>query len=119
MKAVRISLELAIVPIRKFLIVFYVYMRLLFGRLARPPVVDPKAGPYHESENIRKNKHFLYLKEYIEVFLSPENQTPRFNLRTTHPVETFYKRHMTTDQPIPQVIVVGILRVLLTTCPNN
>ena len=26
---------------------------------------------------------------------------------------------MTTDQPIPQVIVVGILRVLLTTCPNN
>ena len=119
MKAVRISLELAIVPIRKFLIIFYVYMRLLFGRLARPSVDDPKSGPYHESENIRKNKHFLYLKEYIEVFLSSDYQTPRFNLRTTHPVETFYKRHMTTDQPIPQVIVVGILRVLLTTCPNN
>jgi hypothetical protein len=26
---------------------------------------------------------------------------------------------MTNDQPIPQIIVVGILRVLLTTCPNN
>ena len=97
MKAVRISLELAIVPIRKFLIIFYVYMRLLFGRLCREPVQDPKAGPHHESENIRKNKHFLYLKEYIEVFLSQERSTPRFNLRTTHPVETFYKRHMTTD----------------------
>lgn len=44
---------------------------------------------------------------------------PRFNLKTDHPVEQFYKRHMTNDQPIPQIIVVGILRVLLTTCPNN
>ena len=119
MKAVRISLELAIVPIRKFLIVFYVYMRLLFGRETRPAVIDPKAGPYHESENVRKNKHFLYLVEYIKIFLNMDDKTPRFHLRTTHPVESFYKRHMTTDQPIPQVIVVGILRVLLTTCPNN
>lgn len=119
MKAVRISLELAIVPIRKFLIIFFVYMRLLFGRETRPQVKDPKAGPTLESENIKKNKHLLYLKEYIDTFLSTENTTARFNLRTNHPVETFYKRHMTTDQPIPQVIVVGILRVLLTTCPNN
>ena len=120
MKAVRISLELAIVPIRKILIIFYVYMRLLFGRETRPAVSDPKAGPTHESENIRKNKHYLYLKEYMDVFLNGEaQQTPRFNLRTVHPVENFYKRHMTNDQPIPQVIVVGILRVLLTTCPNN
>jgi len=101
MKAVRISLELAIVPIRKFLIVFYVYMRLLFGRETRPPVVDPKAGPVLESENLQKNKHYLYLKEYIELFLATENHTPRFNLRTSHPVENFYKRHMTNDQPIP------------------
>ena len=36
MKAVRISLELAIVPIRKVLIIFYVYMRLLFGHETRP-----------------------------------------------------------------------------------
>ena len=78
MKAVRISLELAIVPIRKILIVFFVYMRLLFGREVRPPVEDPKSGPTYESENIRKNKHFLYLKEYIEVFLNTENATPRF-----------------------------------------
>lgn len=97
MKAVRISLELAIVPIRKILIVFFVYMRLLFGRETRPSVEDPKSGLAHESENIRKNKHFLYLKEYIELFLNTDNTTSRFNLRTKHPVETFYKRHMTTD----------------------
>ena len=60
-------------------------------------MVDPKQGPVYESENIRKNKHLLYLKEYMEVFWVGDNQTPRFNLRTDHPVENFYKRHMTTD----------------------
>lgn len=49
MKAVRISLELAIVPIRKFLIIFYIYMRFLFGKDVIPPVEDPKSRPYHES----------------------------------------------------------------------
>jgi len=74
MKAVRISLELAIVPIRKILIIFYVYMRLLFGRETRPRVLDPKAGPTsYESENIRKNKQYLYLKEYMDLFLGGEN----------------------------------------------
>jgi hypothetical protein len=44
----------------------------------------------------------------------------RFNLKAkdTSPVEHFYKRNMSSDNPIPQIIVVGILRVLLTTCPN-
>ena len=49
MKAVRISLELAIVPIRKFLILFLIYMRYLFGREVIPPVDDPKAKMYYES----------------------------------------------------------------------
>ena len=69
MKSVQLSLELPIVPIRKFLIIFFIYLRLLFGREARPPVQDPKAKPYFESESIRNNKHLLYLKEYVEVFL--------------------------------------------------
>ena len=96
MKSVRISLELAIVPIRKFLIIFFIYMRYLFGLKTRPPVVDPAAPPSLESESIKRNKHLLYLKEYIEVFLT-SRQTRRFNLKTDHPVEKFYKRHMTTD----------------------
>ena len=74
------------------------------SQLYQPPVVHQKTR--------------VDLKEYQEIFLSPD-VTPRFNLKTDHPVELFYKRHMNNDQPIPQVIVVGILRVLLTTCPNN
>ena len=120
MRAVKISLELAIVPIRKFLIIFFIYMRLLFGKDAREPIKETKLNKHvpRESENIKKNKHLLYLKEYQEVFLS-QDLNPRYNIKTDHPVEQFYKRHMNNDQPIPQVIVVGILRVLLTTCPNN
>lgn len=38
MKAVKLSIELAIVPIRKFLIIFYIYLRLLFTDTIRPPV---------------------------------------------------------------------------------
>ena len=120
MRAVKISLELAIVPIRKFLIIFFIYIRLLFGKNVIAPVNETKPNKLtrEESESIKKFKHLLYLKEYQDVFLSSD-VTPRFNLKTNHPVELFYKRHMNNDQPIPQVIVVGILRVLLTTCPNN
>lgn len=124
MKAVKISIELPIVPIRKFLILFYVYLRLLFNDKPREPVgleaelvvkdiqaqmPFPKANPLHGN---------VYLKESIERYLGADAQ-PRFTLKTDHPVELFYKRYMTNDQPIPQIIVVGILRVLLTTCPNN
>jgi len=38
MKAVKISIELAIVPIRKFLIIFFIYLRLLFTDRPRDPV---------------------------------------------------------------------------------
>jgi hypothetical protein len=38
MKAVKISIELAIVPIRKFLIIFFIYLRLLFTDKIRDPV---------------------------------------------------------------------------------
>jgi hypothetical protein len=60
----------------------------------------------------------LYLKTLYEPFLA-ESSKGRFNIKTEHPVEKFYKRHMTSEMLIPQVIVVGILRVLLTTCPNS
>ena len=94
MRAVKISLELAIVPIRKFLIIFFIYIRLLFGENVRPPVkeTNPNKPPTRESELVKKYKHLLYLKDYQEVFLSSD-VTPRFNLKTDHPVEQFYKRH--------------------------
>lgn len=61
-------------------------------------------------------QNLKYTKDLIQKFMTEE---PRFNMNTDSPVELFYKRHMSSDHPIPQVIVVGILRVLLTTCPNN
>ena len=73
-------------------------MRLLFGKDTREPIKEIKVNkqPIWESENIKKNKNFLYLKEYQEVFLS-QDLTPRYNMKTDHPVEQFYKRHMNND----------------------
>lgn len=123
-KAVKISIELAIVPIRKLLIIFFIYLRLLFTDRTRDPVglendqivQDIQAKmPYGKPTSMKDNP---YLKENSERYLSADAKL-RFHLKTDHPVEQFYKRYMTNDQPIPQIIVVGILRVLLTTCPNN
>ena len=60
-----------------------------------------------------------YQKELL-ILLVEKDEPGRFNMKAheTNPVELFYKRHMSSDNPIPQIIVVGILRVLLTTCPN-
>lgn len=124
MRAVKISIELAIVPIRKFLIIFYIYLRLLFTDKIHPPVglendqivQDIQAKmPYPKANPLKNN---IYVKESSDRFLSAETPA-RFHLQTDHPVENFYRRYMSNDQPIPQIIVVGILRVLLTTCPNN
>jgi hypothetical protein len=41
-------------------------------------------------------------------------------LGDSNPVEKFYHRHIiqTKENPIPQILIVGILRILLTTCPT-
>ena len=64
-------------------------------------------------------KDLKFQKELLLLLLEKAD-TPRFHMRAaaSNPVEHFYKRHMSSDNPIPQIIVVGILRVLLTTCPN-
>ena len=120
MRALKISLDLSIVPIRKFLIIFFIYIRLLFGSNVIEPVDETMSDTLEgqESETNKEFKNLHYLKEYQDIFLSSD-VTPRFHLETYNPVELFYKRLMDDDQSIPQVIVVGILRVLLTTCPNN
>ena len=46
-------------------------------------------------------------------------KVPRYNLNSDSAVEKFYKRNMNKNHPIPHIIVVGILRVLLSTCPNT
>ena len=79
--AVDLSQYLAIVPIRKFLIIFFIYIRLLFGKNVIAPVdeMNPDTTKRQESETIKKFKHLLYLKEYQDVYVSLE-ATPRFNL---------------------------------------
>ena len=125
MKAVKISLELAIVPIRKFLIIFFIYMRLLFGQevfsKTHPDAKENLDKDTQQKKEVdEKGGSILYMKEYAEKYLIGDDKDPaRFVMRSENPVEHFYKRHMSLDHPIPQVIVVGILRVLLTTCPNN
>jgi len=110
MKAIKDSLDLQMVPIRKFLILYQIYLRFLFGK-------EPKYGDI-KSFGCQKFKNLKYLKDQADKLVSDE-EPPRFHQKTNSPVELFYKRNMSSDHPIPQVIVVGILRVLLTTCPNN
>jgi hypothetical protein len=103
-KSIKLSLEMAVIPIRKFLIIFYLFLRLMFG---------PTASTHSEWKDMKYSKDML-------INLVEKDETPRFNYKNkdSNPVELFYKRHMSSDNPIPQIIVVGILRVLLTTCPN-
>ncbi len=58
------------------------------------------------------------MKESLDFHLF--EKIPRFQLNSNgNPVEQFFKRNMNKNHPIPNIIVVGILRVLLSTCPNT
>ena len=72
MRAIKISLDLPIVPIRKFLIIFFIYIRHLFGKDVSASIEDPIANKMEQSQSdtIQKFKHLLYLKEYKDIFTS-------------------------------------------------
>ena len=103
--AIKLSLETAFVPVRKVILVFHVYLRYLFG----------------EKKETKKHKEFYSNLKYLKEFVDYKNfeKVPRYKLNSQNKVETFYKRNMNKDHPIPHIIVVGILRVLLSTCPNT
>ena len=102
LKAIKLSLEIPIIPIRKYLALFNFYILMLFG------------GKASSASKLSVSLNERTLNQLIDT------ESPRFNLKESEssPVEIFYKRNMTKDNPIPQVIIVGVLRVLLTTCPN-
>jgi len=104
-KAIQLSLDTAFVPARKIILIFHIYMRYLFGEKVESP------------EHKAFYSNLKYLSQYID-FHNFE-KTPRHLLKTDSPVELFYKRNMNKQHPIPNIIVVGILRVLLSTCPNT
>ena len=103
--AIKLSLETAFVPVRKIILILHVYLRYLFG----------------EKKESEKHKKFYgnlkYLKEYIDY--RAFEKVPRYKLNSSSKVEQFYKRNMNKNHPIPHILVVGILRVLLATCPNT
>ena len=96
---IKLSLDLSIVPIKKCLIIFHLYLASLFGNI-KPLDADKKY--------IRLTKGLRKELEKHEKLGDP------------NPVEQFYKRHIiqTNENPIPQILIVGILRILLTTCPT-
>ena len=98
-------MDTAFVPARKIILIFYIYIRFTFG--------EKRESPEHKSrfENLK------YVKEQIDFHL--HEKVPRHLLKSDSPVEQFYKRNMNSKHPIPNIIVVGILRVLLSTCPNT
>lgn len=104
-KAIQLSLDTAFVPARKIILIFHIYMRYLFGE------------KIESAEHKALYSNLKYLAQYID-FHNFE-KTPRHLLKTSSPVELFYKRNMNKQHPIPNIIVVGILRVLLSTCPNT
>ena len=114
MKAIKYSLEISMVPIKKFIIIFQVYLLFLFGK-------DPTPGDL-KSYGAEKFTNLKYSKDLAAKHLQEtENEKPRALQHSNHPVELFYKRNtcIPNEHPIPQIIVVGTLRVLLTTCQNN
>ena len=115
-KSIKLSLEMAVVPIRKFLIIFYLILRFLFGSAPGKTILINNLNVENSSNEWKDMK---YQKDLL-IALVEKDEPARFNFKQSesNPVELFYKRHMSSDNPIPQIIVVGILRVLLTTCPN-
>jgi len=95
---IKLSLDIQVIPIKKIAIIMRVYLYILFGE------VD------------KSNKKHSHLTK--EIYDSLEGEEPRFHIKSPTPTEAFYKRHMTKENPLPHIVVVGLLRVLLTTCPN-
>lgn len=106
LKAIQQSLDTTFVPVRKIILIFHIYLRLLFG----------------EKKETQEHKDFYSNLRYISKLIDYRNfeKVPRFQLKESEvsKVELFYKRNMNKKHPIPHTIVVGILRVLLSTCPN-
>ena len=78
MKAIKDSLDLQMVPIRKFLILFQIYLRCLFGK-------EPMQGDI-KSYGCQRFKNLKYLKEQADKLVS-EDEPPRFYQKSNSPAE--------------------------------
>jgi hypothetical protein len=55
-KSIKFSLDIAVVPIRKFLILFYIYLRLLFGPA---PGKNPTSNNFFHQSKLKRNGRTL------------------------------------------------------------
>lgn len=105
MLMVQTSLEVAFIPIRKVVVMFYLILQSKFG--------GEKHITEAEVEDLKNNIIF-------ESMLQAETSgTPRLLIKKPNPVEAFYRRHNIGDCTLAQFIVVGLLRALLTVCSPN
>lgn len=81
------------VPIKKFIIIFYIYLQLLFGKKAF--ITD--SGKGMNKFSIDKKQWMMKDSQYQWWNL---DRKPRFLLPKNNPVEAFYKRIMAAEMPI-------------------
>lgn len=103
--AIKYSLDTSFVPVRKIILIFHIYIRFLFGE------------KQEDQKHKERYANLKYIKDMVDY--RQFEKTPRYLLESGSPVEQFYKRNTNKSHPIPHVIVVGILRVLLSSCPNT
>ena len=87
-------------PIWKFVLLFYVYIKNYLGE--REILDEPHKLNLHQMQKHLVGEKWANLKQFDKI-------------------EEFYKRLIlwsSLDNPIPQIIVVGIFWLLLTTCPT-
>lgn len=75
-KAIKHSLEIAVVPIRKFLILFYIYLKLLFGKAPECKIFQMMITVIETKKEWRDLK---YQKELL-LLLDDKSEATRFRL---------------------------------------
>ncbi|CAG9314854.1 unnamed protein product [Blepharisma stoltei] len=95
MHLIKISTEISFIPIKKVSMLYLAYIELIL-----------------DFPNKNETK---FSKEILEGLKA---ETPRHRIPPNNAVEMFYRRMMRKENPLPQIIVVGLLRALLNCCPN-
>ena len=97
LSAIKCSMEISCIPIKKFSMLYHAYLKLI-------------------TDLPKKTMSSKLTKELLD---SIQMENPRYKQPAENSVEELYRRLMTKENPLPQVIIVGMLRALLTTCPNS
>ncbi|KRW99807.1 hypothetical protein PPERSA_07884 [Pseudocohnilembus persalinus] len=128
LQCIQLSLELFVTPIKKIMILMNFYLQYLLTYDEDKQALNKEKIAKMNKKQENKDKNILEKKEGINLF-TEENLdairkgTPRYFLKDeqSNRAEQFYKKHILNqkDSPLAQIITVGLLRTLLTTCATN